>query len=130
MAAPNANRVLPPPEGKVVAISEVNDLLTYELVPYLRYLWLRGDEEPSNGIRTLERLDSASTQQEIAAGFGMDVVDVRTVFTGKVLGVVPITNPLVAHTGHADQRELIQLMLCGADNGKMRTSKDGCMAAK
>ena len=109
----------------VVAVSEVNDFLTFELVPFLRQLWSRSD----GGTDFDADFDANGRRAELAASLGFDVVDLRVEFADPLVpGVRGLVDPLQAHKDHAAERELMRLILCGMRGGELRAQ--GCLAAR
>lgn len=104
------------PAAKLVAISEVNDLLTFELVPYVQGLARRSDQ-------VLHRQTPASPG-ELVAEFGFEVVDVRVEFAGSFYGFVfPFADPDQAHAGHVEQHFVMRLMICGTGSASSAQSQ-------
>ena len=108
---------------KIIALSELNDFLTYELIPFFEQLWKRSlhdnDDDPN-----LETLD---TRQKMVRDLGFDMVDMRLEFADKVIPLLNgFVDPLQAHSGHAAEPELMLYMLCGARNGKLH--EENCLA--
>ena len=123
----NVTRAAPAlPDGErptIIAVSEVNDFLTYEIVPFLRQLWRRTEHAD---IRTF---DDPTLRAEIARRIGFDVVDLRVLFADPILPFVSsLSDPLQAHKAHANEDEIIRLILCGMRNGAVRNT--GCLAAQ
>ena len=105
----------------IVAVSEINDFLTFELVPFLRQLWSRADDDSD--------FEATAQRAEIAATLGFDVVDLRVQFADPLVpGVKGLVDPLQAHKDHAGEAELMRLILCGMRGGKLRA--EGCLAAE
>ncbi len=111
------------PRPKIIALSELNDFLTYEMNPFFEQLWTRhsADAEDDPVI-----FDTAMREQ-VASSLGFDFVDLRLEFAD---GVIPMfsgfVNPMQAHMGHTAEPELMLYLLCGAREGKLR--KDSCFA--
>ena len=106
----------------VVALSEVNDFLSYEIVPFLEQLWKRSAHTDR---RTF---DDPTLRASIAEGLGFDVVDLRVEFADPVVPVFGgLVDPLQAHKAHAGEPEIMRLVLCGMTDGEVRA--DGCLAA-
>ncbi len=105
----------------IVAMSEINDFLTYELVPFYRNL-LSGSQR-SDGTQ----IDMAveSERDRLIDILGFNVIDMRVEFAEPVFPLVSgFVDPLFAHNGHVKQPELIAYMLCGAQDGQLHV--DGC----
>ena len=107
---------------KLIALSEVNDFLTYEIVPFLEQLWRRGDP-------TDERpFSDPAVRGDIANRLGFDVVDLRVQFADPLVPALKgFVDPLAAHKDHAGEPEIMRLVLCGMEAGAVRTR--GCLAA-
>ena len=122
----------------LVAYSEINDLLTYELVPYFEQLYY----VRCYGERPVASECSATGDQEFAkrAGplakdirtalvgqLGFDVVDVRLRFApNKIFFYSGLKDPGVAHSGHLGSESALTLLLCGAEKGRARQSLVDC----
>lgn len=123
------NRAHPRPQikgerPKIIAMSELNDFLTYELVPFFQQLYRRSDRA-SNSTDP----NTAEARAEIANALGFDIVDMRLEFADKVVPVLKgFVDPLQAHGGHSAEPELMLYMLCGAKNGKL--NRNGCLATE
>ena len=82
------------PKAHLIAFSDVNDLLTYELVPFTHQLWLRSYSSDKQG-RSHKSRASVTTQKraeigkEISDKIGFDITDVRTNFGGFEIGTSP-----------------------------------------
>ncbi|MEP3653567.1 MAG: hypothetical protein ABJO36_01615 [Litorimonas sp.] len=120
------DRVVPEPYSSedrptIIAMSEINDFLTYELVPFYRNLL-------SNSIRdndTSFDMMSETERNRLIDMLGFNVVDMRVEFSPPVFPLVGgFVDPLFAHNGHVKQPELIAYMLCGAKGGQLNV--DGC----
>ncbi len=109
---------------RLVAMSEINDFLSYELVPFIEQIQKRTfkNGRASSGLRT------ARDRQEAIEKLGFDMVDVRLEFADKLISIVSgFVDPKDAHSGHAGEAAIMKLILCGAKNGQVNT--DGCLAA-
>jgi len=109
---------------KIVAMSELNDFLTYELIPFYKQLYKRSS-------RTGENINpnTAEARADITNALGFDVVDMRLEFADKVVPVLKgFVDPLQAHGGHSAEPELMLYMLCGAKDGKL--NHEGCLATE
>jgi len=116
--------VVPSKRAKLVAISEVNDPLTYEIVPYIHQLAsIRelSDNIPQGGSFVYSEGNPSyiETNKNLEDEFGFDVVDARMKFAKSLLGFIPfVSDPTDAHTGHAEQDLIMKLILCGAAEDK------------
>ena len=107
----------------LVAFSEINDFLSYEIVPFVEHLY-RNSYRPGGVPASLP----PAKREALEAEFGFSVVDVRTRFADRIIPVVgSFADPKDAHSGHAREPELMKLLLCGAVRGELR--EDGCLAA-
>jgi hypothetical protein len=122
---------LSPKKIRLIAISEVNDLLTYELVPYFEHLYFhrcygndaRGLQKNPECKDTFEddfkkRQSSFITNTAARGNFvkelGFEVVDVRARFAENTFWVFSgLKNPLSAHTQHLSDASVRGAMLCG-----------------
>lgn len=121
---------------KFIAFSELNDLLSYELVPYFEHMYFnRCKYRGRNYSRNYENCFSGVThkdqeefkavmlkekaRQSIVNGLGFDVIDVRVVYTSKFFGVLPMANPLSAHTNYLGHESVRRPFFCGIKNGKV-----------
>ena len=119
-------RVIPEPytdeeRPTIIALSEINDFLTYELVPFYRNLLSRSvrDDHSTSDVM------SESERNRLVDLLGFNVVDMRVEFAEPVFPLIGgFVDPLYAHNGHVKQPELIAYILCGADSGQLNV--DGC----
>ena len=123
-------RLAPPPSAstqdrpRLVAMSEINDFLTYELVPFIEQIQRR----TFKGGYATGGLKSKEDRQQVIEKLGFDMVDVRLEFADKLIPVVEsFVNPKDAHSGHSGEAKIMELILCGAKNGQPNT--EGCLAA-
>lgn len=119
-------RVIPEPyedseRPTIIALSEINDFLTYELVPFYRNLLTRSMRDDNAVTDVLSEVD----RNRLVDLLGFDIVDMRVEFSNPVFPFVGgFVDPLYAHNGHVKQPELIAYMLCGAKSGQLHV--DGC----
>jgi hypothetical protein len=122
---------------KFIAVSEVNDVFTYELVPYFEHLYyLRLGQLDCSPYKTyqdcvmdhqkkrVKDLGNNSVRRKYVAELGFDVIDVRVRFAGRPIPFLPFVHPKVAHNDHMNAKLVRQIFLCGADAGIPR--KSGC----
>jgi len=64
---------------KIIAMSELNDFLTYELIPFYRQLYKR-----SLRVDTSSDPDTPKARANIAKALGFDVIDMRLEFADKI----------------------------------------------
>ena len=121
-APPNYSDVDRP---KIIAMSELNDFLTYELIPFYKQLWRRSTR--TDGLSNDS--DDPINRKAMIRNLGFDIIDMRLEFADKVVPVLKgFVDPLQAHTGHAGQPELMRYILCGAREGKL--NNEGCLATE
>lgn len=101
---------------KIVALSELNDFLTYEFSPFFEQLWNRQSVTDET-----QRLDFDAAQREkVAKAVGFDFVDLRLEFAD---GIIPMfsgfVDPMQAHLGHSAEPRLMMFLLCGARKGTL-----------
>jgi hypothetical protein len=105
----------------IIAMSEINDFLTYELVPFYRNLLSKSKRGDDTGFDMM----SQTERDRLIDILGFNVVDMRVEFSPPVFPLVAgFVDPLFAHNGHVKQPELIAYMLCGAKGGQLDV--DGC----
>jgi hypothetical protein len=124
---------------KYVAISEINDALTYELVPYFEHLYFercrnwteqtqhlldgcvsRADTDKQTRIEAF--MKDKKIREAYRNALGYDVVDVRAQFAQPLFKVVrSFVDPAQAHGGHIESRPVRDLVLCGARGGAPET---------
>jgi hypothetical protein len=105
----------------IIAMSEINDFLTYELVPFYRNLLSRTIRESGGAID----MSVDSERAQLIDLLGFNVIDMRVEFAEPVFPLVGgFVDPLFAHNGHVKQPEIIAYMLCGAKAGQLNI--DGC----
>lgn len=150
MGQPRSAVRLHPTHLKLVAVSELDDPLTYELVPYFEALYAQrcasqpavasrpgpgAQVEPcadggSKGYR--ERIDALAktppVREQLVRSLGFDVLDVRVRFAAPVaagLGWLA-KDPHRAHSDYMNSTQVQQAVMCGADNGHVRRVSEGC----
>ena len=105
----------------IIAMSEINDFLTYELVPFYRNLLSRSLRETDGEID----ISQESERARLIDLLGFNVIDMRVEFAEPLFPLVnSFVDPLFAHNGHVKQPEIIAYMLCGAKAGQLHV--DGC----
>ena len=110
---------------KIIAMSELNDLLSYEIVPFYEHLWKRSIRPEQNNLYTL----TDRIRKEIIADIGFEVIDMRLEFADPVIPFISgLVDPQQAHSGHAGEPELMRYILCGARNGQLNKNK--CLATE
>lgn len=134
-----------PTAVRFVAVSEINDPLTFELVPYFEHLFMQrcrnhatlaglsppdcaaaGGDPAAHFARQLA--NDASVRSRLLEELGFEVVDVRVRFAGPLSVLTPgFVNPLEAHTRHMTAPIIRDLIVYGADNGVARPGRgSGC----
>jgi len=130
--AVDARRTASTKNTRFIAVSEINDLLTYELVPYFEHLYYVrcSAGQPCDTEHFRQRMSdfrsSAPARNAYIRELGFDVIDVRARFAGRLIPFVSLMDPLLAHDGHLKAEPVRHLFFCGADGGKPRIS--GCNA--
>jgi hypothetical protein len=120
------DRVIPEPYTReerptIIAMSEINDFLTYELVPFYRNLLATSFREEEGTFDMM----SESERNRLIDILGFNIIDMRVEFSPQVFPFVGgFVDPLFAHNGHVKQPEIIAYMLCGAKSGQLNV--DGC----
>ena len=108
---------------RIIAMSEINDFLSYELIPFYEHLYKRSIRQDAtyNTNLTLAR------RRKLIEEIGFNVVDMRLEFADKIIPFVnSFVNPKDAHSGHAGEPELMKYILCGVENGTRRQGE--CLA--
>jgi len=121
-----ADRTVPEPYSDserptIIAMSEINDFLTYELVPFYRNLLTKSYRTDNTAFDMM----SETERNRLISILGFNVIDMRVEFSPPVFPLVGgFVDPLFAHNGHVKQPEIIAYMLCGAKGGQLNV--DGC----
>ena len=109
----------------LVAFSEINDFLTYELVPFYEQLYANSQIDP---LVSLDAMDDGDRRRLVDL-LGFNVIDMRVEFANPLIPLVrSFVDPEFAHNGHVRQPEIMKLILCGGDNGVPRLA--GCSVSK
>lgn len=130
------NKVTPRPlseRPKIIALSEMNDFLTYETIPFLEQVWKRSQrrdiEAPDGTFSSLGSFDSPVVREKISELMGFDFVDIRLEFADPLIPLVDdLVDPLQAHGGHASEPDIMLHILCGAKAGKL--NDQNCLATE
>lgn len=110
---------------KIIAMSELNDFLGYELVPFYEQLWKRSIRPEQNNLYGL----SDPMREKLISDLGFEMIDMRLEFADKIIPVLKgFVDPNDAHKGHAGEPELMLYMLCGAADGKLNGKE--CLASE
>ena len=111
------------PRPRIVALSEVNDFLTYEINPFFENLWSVSQSKAGQETTKLDQ----NKRNEISNVLGFDFVDIRVEFADPLISVFKdFVDPIQAHAKHVAEPGIIELMLCGANGGEQR--EQGCLA--
>jgi len=110
---------------KIIAMTELNDFLSYELVPFYEQLWKRTIRPEANNLQTL----TDPMREKIIEDIGFEMIDMRLEFADKFVPLLKgFIDPNDAHKGHAGEPELILYILCGAKNAKLNGK--ACLASE
>lgn len=105
----------------LIAFSEINDFLTYELVPFYEQLYRNTQIDGGLGDDGLDRTD----RRRMVDLLGFNAIDMRVEFASPLIPFVKsFVDPEFAHNGHVQQPEVMRFILCGGVNDKPRL--DGC----
>jgi hypothetical protein len=150
MGQPRSTARLHPTRLKLVAVSELDDPLTYELVPYFEGLYAQRcaplswvAAPPSSGTlaepcadgggqnyrqRAAALAKNLDVREQLVRSLGFDVVDIRVRFAPPVvtgLGWLA-KDPHRAHSDYMNSPQVQQAVMCGANNGYVRRVPEGC----
>lgn len=104
-----------------VAFSEINDFLTYELVPFYEQLYKHSKIDPDYTGETFDTFD----RRRLVETLGFNVIDMRVEFAPPLIPLVKsFVDPLFAHNGHVQQPRVMEYILCGANGRDVKI--DGC----
>lgn len=118
-------KIDPKERPKIIAMSELNDFLSYELVPFYEQLWKRSIRTEQDNLQYLDNYRRAQLTEKI----GFEMIDMRLEFADKIIPLVgDFVDPKDAHSGHAGEPGLMLYLLCGAANGQ-RNDKE-CLATE
>ena len=118
-------KIGPKDRPKVIAMSELNDFLSYELVPFYEQLWKRTIRPEQNNLQYID----SRIREKMTEDIGFEMIDMRLEFADKILPMLgSFVDPKDAHSGHAGEKELMLYLLCGAVNGQ-RNDKE-CLATE
>lgn len=103
----------------LIAFSEINDFLTYELVPFYEQLYKNSQIDPA--FETTDPDLDTLDRSELVNRLGFNAIDMRVEFAKPVIPFVnSFVDPAFAHNGHVRQPEIMDLILCGADGSDAR----------
>jgi len=106
-------------------MSELNDFLSYELVPFYEQLWKRSIRPEQNNLEYLD----AYLRAQLVEKIGFEMIDMRLEFADKIIPLLNgFVDPKDAHSGHAGEPDLMLYLLCGAVEGQ-RNDKE-CLATE
>lgn len=99
---------------RFVAFSEINDPLTYELVPYFEHMHYLRDRKKYT-TRRIEALQSKEQRTALTRELGFDVVDVRVSFARyiPIPSVGELARPDDAHSGMLSLSSKVPALLIG-----------------
>ncbi|MCE4554256.1 hypothetical protein [Pelomonas cellulosilytica] len=121
---------------RYIAISESDDLLSWELVPYFEHLYYMACRGESSDTRAPAFKDWCSDgggvmqavldfkagrkeRKKYIEALGFEVIDVRTSFSPPASRLLnEHTDPEVAHTGYMRADEVRRVVMCGAAKGE------------
>ena len=118
-------KIAPRQRPKIIAMSELNDFLSYELVPFYEQLWKRTIRPEQNNLDYLD----THLRGQLTEKIGFEMIDMRLEFADKIIPLVgDFVDPKDAHSGHAGEPELMLYLLCGAVNGQLNDKE--CLATE
>jgi hypothetical protein len=124
-ASPSIAKMGPKERPKIIAMSELNDFLSYELVPFYEQLWKRSIRPEQNNRQYLDEYLRAQIIEKI----GFEMIDMRLEFADKIIPLVSdFVDPKDAHSGHAGEPALMRYLLCGAVDGQLNDKE--CLATE
>jgi hypothetical protein len=104
-----------------IAFSEINDILTYELVPFYEQLYKNTTVDPAFEGTLIDPTTGGLDRRKLVNRLGFDVIDMRVKFAKPLIPLVSsFADPESAHSGHVRQPEVMDFILCGADNRDAR----------
>ena len=110
---------------KIIAMSELNDFLSYELVPFYEQLWRRSIRPENDHQAEM----SEHLRRELTQRLGFEMIDMRLEFADKIIPIVKgFVDPKQAHSGHSGEPDLLFYLLCGAENGTLNEQE--CLATE
>ncbi|MCH7334685.1 hypothetical protein [Acinetobacter modestus] len=122
MGAERSKTIISGKEVNLIAYSEINDLLTYELVPYFEKMCY------SRQGCNKQYSDNDPLYKQMQQNIGFDVVDVRLQFAPNLIKPYSgFKNPKIAHTGHLMSRSVLDIFFCGATDGKSNGHNGKCI---
>ncbi|MGN5753749.1 hypothetical protein ACNQO8_00780 [Acinetobacter calcoaceticus] len=112
---------------RLVAYSEINDLLTFELVPYFEQMcYTRGDSKNRCNIRDSGKNDL--NRKLLVNDLGFDAVDIRLTFAPNLFKFYSgFKDPKIAHSGYLMSSSAVNILLCGVNNGKPNKIDGKCL---
>lgn len=103
----------------LIAFSEINDFLTYELVPFYEQLYKSSQADPE--FSKVESDSNLLDRRKLINRLGFNVIDMRVEFAKPLIPFVKsFVDPAFAHNGHVRQPEIMDFILCGADGYEAR----------
>jgi len=129
------------PALRFIAVSEINDALSYELVPYFEHLYVlrcmnrskegsatvvQGCDDSTQGrLARLDAIRGTEARRQLVEELGFQVVDVRVRYAKPVHWTLPdAVDPLAAHTGYLSNADVTRLLVCGLSSDVQQAT--GC----
>lgn len=111
---------------KFVAYSEINDLLTYELVPYFEQMCYMRENDAIKCNLTYSKSDPI--RKNLSNELGFDAVDVRLNFAPNLVSFYSgLKNPGIAHSGYLRSAAALNVLFCGVSNGTPNGKDSNCV---
>lgn len=107
---------------RLVAYSEINDLLTFELVPYFEQMCYRREDEKNetnNKCNIRYSGNNDLNRKSLVNDLGFDAVDIRLTFAPNLFKLYSrFKNPKIAHSGYLMSPCAVNILLFGVKDGK------------
>lgn len=121
-----ASDYAPQDQPTFIAFSEINDFLSYELVPFYEQLYANSQvdpafkttDDPTNppAYPTINPKTNLLDRRALVNRLGFNAIDMRVEFASPLIPFVKsFVDPTFAHNGHVRQPEIMDFILCGAD---------------
>lgn len=112
---------------KFVAYSEINDLLTYELVPYFEQMCYTREGESADSRCNKIYSENDPIRKNLSKELGFDAVDVRLSFAPNLVSFYSgFKNPSIAHIGYLQSTAALNVLFCGVSNGIPNGNSSNC----
>lgn len=122
MGAKRSENIISGKEVNIIAYSEINDLLTFELVPYFEQMCY------SRQGCNKKYSNNDPLYKQMQKNLGFDVVDVRLQFAPNLIKPYSgFKDPKIAHTGYLMSRSVLDIFFCGAKDGKSNGHNGKCI---